>query len=117
MITAAQIMAGALPRTKKTFNVTGIGEIELHRLPLNREIEAQKLIAADDVDIDKLEKLILNNTYFMLFGEYNDEESQKLYELLDQTQITNLHATGLFFTQLDADTLEQTEKNSRSDQS
>lgn len=112
MITAEQIMNGALGRTKKTFNVKEVGEIQLHRLPLNREIEAQKAIAPkSEVKAEALEAMILDCCYFMINGKFDKRKSKNLLTVLDETQLTNIFSTGLYFTSLDVDSIEQTEKN------
>ncbi len=110
MITAEQIMAGKLPKTTREFNIPGLGKILLHRLPANKEVEAQKLYASSNPNYRKLEKITQNNTYYMLHGRFDEEEAAKLPSLMDVEQLGMIHTTGLFFTDLNQVNLEAIEK-------
>lgn len=111
MITANDIMAGKLPATKRIFNVQGVGEIELHRLPAADEFAAKKLLEDQEADTEELEKVAQRNVYYLLHGKFDDEEAAKLPSLLDTSQLAQIYTTGLFFTDLSQSSLEQTEKN------
>lgn len=114
MITAEQIMSGKLPTTIRTFDVPGIGEISLHRLPVKNEIETKQLAQKPeltDKDSELLESTTLNNVYFMLHGRFDEKESKKLAELMDNEQLVLIHMTGLFFMNLKQSNLEELEKN------
>jgi len=111
MITAEQIMSGGLPTSKREFDVPGVGKILLHRLPAIDETEARQLFSNQEADTKELEKLAQRNTYFMLFGKFNDKEAKKLPKQMDVSQLAMIHTTGLFYTNMSQDNLEQLEKN------
>ncbi|WP_105215694.1 hypothetical protein [Pseudoalteromonas sp. T1lg22] len=111
MITAAQIMAGELPTSSREFTVEGVGKLVLHRLPATEEVKARQLFTDKDADPAKLEEMAQRNTYYMLHGQFNDKEAAKLPQLLDVHQLGMIHTTGLFFTNLTQEHLEETEKN------
>jgi len=114
MITAEQIMNGELATTTREFDIKDIGKMVLHRLPADTENQTRKLFSDNSQDtakLDKLEKLALRNTYYMLHGKFNDKESAKLLKTLDVYQLTKIHTTGLFFTNLEQENLEGIEKN------
>jgi len=109
-------MAGLLPTTKREFNVQGVGKIVLHRLPAQDEFEARKIFSNQDgnVDIEMLEKVAEKNVYYMLHGKFDAKQAPKLKKLMDTNQLAMIHTTGLFFTNLEQDNLEDMEKNSES---
>lgn len=114
MITAEQIMSGKLPTTTREFDIPSIGKILLHRLPVSMEIETKKLFMKQDLseqDSKKLEDFTLRNLYYMLHGKFDEKESKKLMDLLDNEKLVLIHSTGLFFTNVKQENLEQIEKN------
>ncbi|MER2493365.1 hypothetical protein [Catenovulum sediminis] len=117
MITLTTILAGEIARTKRTFNVDGIGELELTKLPVAQQKLAAQAMAKKpktDKEAEEVEKVILNSVYQMLSGETNEQEAEKLLDSLDEVQISRIFSTGYYWADLTVKNLEQTEKNSQS---
>lgn len=117
MITADQIMAGALPTSTRVFNIPQVGEMKLHRLPAHDENKARNLFNDKNANPEALEKLAQRNTYYMLYGKFDDKKAAKLPQLMDSMQLAMIHSTGLLFTNLEQENLESLEKNLKSDPS
>lgn len=111
MLTAAEIMSGSLPTTKRKFTVNTVGEVELYRLPADIEHKTKVLLQDPKANGDDIEKAIPENIYYMLHGEFNSELAATLPSKLDTNQLTQLHTTGLFFIDLTQKNLESIEKN------
>lgn len=114
MITLTNILAGEVARTKKVFNIEGVGNIELTKLSITDQKKAFNAMdkkPKNEDETQEVETTILNSVYYMLKGEHNPTEAKKLEDVLDDVQISQIFKAGYFWLDLSIDKLEQTEKN------
>lgn len=117
MITANDVLAGKLTRSKRRFKIDGVGEMELNRLPVSLQKQGfEQAIAkpTEEKDVAELETTIIRCTYALLTGQDEPEKAHQLLDVLDEDQIAVIFRTGLFWSDFSSENLEQTEKNSQS---